>query len=53
MKYNPPAGKIGAAFAKLFGEDPKTQVAEDLQTFKAHMETQKFSSSNEELNPFN
>jgi uncharacterized membrane protein len=53
MKYKPPAGKIGAAFAKLLGEDPKNQIANDLQTFKAHMEAQKFSSSNEELNPFN
>jgi uncharacterized membrane protein len=53
MKYKPPAGKIGAAFAKLFGEDPKNQIANDLQTFKAHMEAQKFSSSDEQLNPFN
>jgi uncharacterized membrane protein len=38
MKYNPPAGKAGAAFAWLFGDDPKQQVREALHTFKQLME---------------
>lgn len=39
MHYNPPAGSMGAAFAKLFGEEPGTQVKEDLRHFKQIMET--------------
>lgn len=39
MRYNPPAGSLGAAFAKLFGEEPGTQVKEDLRHFKQIMET--------------
>ena len=39
INYEPPAGKIGALFAKLFTEEPNTQVAEDLRRFKQLMET--------------
>jgi len=39
MKYNPPAGKAGAAFAWLFGDDPRHQVKEALRSFKRLMET--------------
>lgn len=39
LDYVPPAGKLGAAFAKLFGEEPEQQVREDLRHFKALMET--------------
>ena len=38
MSYRPPAGPLGAAVAKLFGEEPSQQVAEDLQKFKANFE---------------
>jgi uncharacterized membrane protein len=38
MQYNPPAGSMGAAFAKLFGKEPGTQVKEDLRHFKQIME---------------
>ena len=37
--YNPPAGPLGAAVAKLFGEEPNQQVGEDLLHFKQLMET--------------
>lgn len=47
LKYAPPAGKIGNAFAKLFGEDPKLQIAEDLENFKSHMESQELASTTE------
>jgi uncharacterized membrane protein len=47
LKYAPPAGKIGNAFAKLLGEDPKSQIAEDLDNFKSHMESQEFANANE------
>jgi uncharacterized membrane protein len=39
MKYEPPAGKVGALIAKLFGEDPARQIREDLLRFKHLMET--------------
>lgn len=38
LKYDPPAGKIGAAFAKIFGEEPSQQISEDLRRFKQVME---------------
>ena len=39
MKYEPPAGKVGALIAKLFGEDPARQIHDDLLRFKQLMET--------------
>lgn len=39
LEYNPPAGAVGAAVAKLLGEEPHVQVAEDLRRFKNLMET--------------
>jgi uncharacterized membrane protein len=39
LQYNPPAGKLGAAIAWLFGEEPNLQVREDLRRFKQLMET--------------
>ena len=38
LQYDPPAGKIGAMVAKLFGEEPSQTVKEDLRRFKALME---------------
>ncbi len=39
MRYDPPAGRLGVVVAKLFREEPKQQVAEDLHRFKQVMET--------------
>lgn len=39
MRYNPPAGIIGATIAKLFGEAPEQQVYDDLRAFKQVIET--------------
>ena len=39
MQYMPPAGKLGKAFAKLFGKDPSQTIREDLRHFKQLMET--------------
>lgn len=39
LEYLPPAGKLGAVVAKLFGEEPNQQVSEDLRRFKRLMET--------------
>ncbi|WP_425146100.1 SRPBCC family protein [Deinococcus sp.] len=38
LSYRPPAGPLGAAVAKLFGEEPSQQIAEDLQKFKQTFE---------------
>lgn len=38
LSYEPPAGKVGAAVAKLLGEEPSTQVEDDLRRFKQVME---------------
>ena len=39
LQYNPPAGRLGAAVARLFGEEPNQTVREDLRRFKRLMET--------------
>ncbi|HEX8178574.1 MAG TPA: SRPBCC family protein [Pyrinomonadaceae bacterium] len=39
LKYDPPAGIVGASIARLFGENPEQQIAEDLRRFKQFMET--------------
>ncbi|MCY7375816.1 MAG: DUF2892 domain-containing protein [Pyrinomonadaceae bacterium] len=36
--YEAPAGKLGSLAAKIFGEEPNQQVAEDLRRFKRLME---------------
>lgn len=38
LRYDPPGGKAGAAFAKLFRNDPERQIEEDLRHFKQVME---------------
>jgi uncharacterized membrane protein len=38
LSYNPPAGAIGHAFARLLGADPKKQMDDDLLRFKSLME---------------
>ena len=39
LHYDPPAGKLGTAVAKLFGEEPGQQVDRDIRRFKQVMET--------------
>jgi uncharacterized membrane protein len=39
MVYSPPAGRLGAIVARLFGEEPNQQIDEDLQRFKLRMES--------------
>lgn len=39
LTYHPPAGALGAAFARLFGEEPSQQVDEDLRHLKRLLET--------------
>lgn len=39
MRYIPPAGKVGVQLAKLFGEEPKVQIKDDLRRLKQLIET--------------
>ena len=45
LSYEPPAGRLGAAIARLFGEEPSKQVSEDLQRFKEVMESESTESA--------
>jgi uncharacterized membrane protein len=38
LSYEPPAGKLGAAVARVLGEEPSRQVEDDLRRFKQVME---------------
>ena len=39
LRYDPPAGSVGAAVAKLFGKEPNQEIAKDLRRFKQRLET--------------
>jgi len=39
LSYQPPAGKLGVAFAKFLGEEPSKQVADDLRRLKQVMDS--------------
>jgi uncharacterized membrane protein len=39
LAYDAPGGAIGRGIAKLFGEEPKLQVREDMRRFKALIES--------------
>jgi uncharacterized membrane protein len=39
LRYRPPAGSVGAAIAKLFGEEPGQQIQGDLRRLKQVLET--------------
>ncbi|HEU4828285.1 MAG TPA: SRPBCC family protein [Gemmatimonadales bacterium] len=45
LSYEPPAGRVGAAIARLFGEEPSQQVADDLARFKEAMEDEDSESA--------
>jgi uncharacterized membrane protein len=45
IEYIPPAGRLGAALAKIFGEAPDQQIQEDLRRFKQLMETGEIPST--------
>ena len=38
LQYNPPGGAIGAYVAKLFGDEPSTQIRNDLKRLKTRLE---------------
>ncbi len=39
LRYDPPAGKVGATIANLFGESPEHQIQAELRRLKQAMET--------------
>jgi uncharacterized membrane protein len=39
LSYNPVAGAVGHAIAKLFGADPKHKLDRDLHRLKSYIET--------------
>jgi uncharacterized membrane protein len=39
LQYSPPAGKVGAWFASLFGEEPSQQIHDDLRRLGWYLET--------------
>ena len=45
IAYDPPAGKMGKLFAKLFMREPKIQARRDLRRFKQLMETGEVASA--------
>jgi uncharacterized membrane protein len=45
LNYLPPAGALGAAIAKLFGEEPETQIKEDLRRLKQMLEAGEIAST--------
>lgn len=45
LQYSPPAGKLGAAIAYLFGEEPRQQIYEDMRRFKQLLETGEISTT--------
>jgi uncharacterized membrane protein len=38
LQYDPPGGAVGAYVAKLFGEEPSTQIRSDLKRLKTRLE---------------
>ena len=44
MQYLPPAGAVGVAIAKLFGEEPEQQMRSDLRHLKEILETGEIAS---------
>jgi uncharacterized membrane protein len=39
LEYRPPAGKVGVGLAKLFGQEPRQMIENDLRRFKQVMES--------------
>jgi uncharacterized membrane protein len=48
LRYNPPAGKLGAILSSVAGENPSSEVERALQRLKERMEAQSQSSNVDE-----
>ena len=51
LEYDPPAGKLGSVVAKLFREDPKAQMYDDLRALKQILETGEKARSDASIFP--
>ncbi|MBV8818246.1 MAG: SRPBCC family protein [Acidobacteriaceae bacterium] len=51
LQYDPPGGRIGSVIAKLFREEPKQQIYDDLRAFKQIMETGEKARSDASIVP--
>jgi uncharacterized membrane protein len=51
LRYDPPAGRLGALVARLFGEDPAQQVKTDLRRLKQVLETGEVVHSDASVHP--
>jgi uncharacterized membrane protein len=51
IQYLPPAGRLGAAIATLFGSNPRQEIQEDLYRFKQLMEPAKAPTTREHSAP--
>lgn len=51
LRYDPPAGEIGAAIAKLFGVAPQQQMSSDLRRLKQVLETGEVLNSDASIHP--
>jgi len=49
FKFDPPAGRIGAALAELLGDSPSNRIGEDLNRFKKIMEKESLSGQHAEV----
>ena len=49
MRYQPPAGRLGAGFAKLFGREPSQEVRADLRQLKQVLETGQIARSDSSI----
>jgi uncharacterized membrane protein len=51
LRYDPPAGEIGATIAKLFGVAPQQQMSSDLRRLKQVLETGEVLHSDASIHP--
>jgi uncharacterized membrane protein len=47
LQYEPPAGKLGAWVASLFGAEPSQQIREDLDCLRTHLESGEAGTRND------
>ena len=53
LKYNPPAGAVGTAIAKLFGQDPEKEIEEDMLRLDAIFDSMRKAESIQAATPAN
>jgi len=51
LRYDPPAGALGKAFAKAFGKEPAQQISADLRRLKQVLETGEVLHSDASIHP--